>query len=62
MTALLVLLVLVILTILMTVKVIPQQSAYILERLGKFYGVLQPGIIELWVDASEGTSDNFNEC
>ena len=44
MTALLVLLVLVILTILMTVKVIPQQSAYILERLGKFYGVLQPGI------------------
>jgi regulator of protease activity HflC (stomatin/prohibitin superfamily) len=44
MTALLVLLVLVMLTILMTVKVIPQQSAYILERLGKFYGVLQPGI------------------
>jgi regulator of protease activity HflC (stomatin/prohibitin superfamily) len=44
MTALLVLLALVILTILMTVKVIPQQSAYILERLGKFYGVLQPGI------------------
>jgi regulator of protease activity HflC (stomatin/prohibitin superfamily) len=44
MTALLVLLVLVMLTILMTVKVIPQQSAYILERLGKFYAVLQPGI------------------
>ncbi|MCF2442623.1 paraslipin [Dyadobacter sp. CY345] len=44
MTPLLVLLVLVILTILMTVKVVPQQTAYILERLGKFYGVLQPGI------------------
>jgi len=44
MTALIVLLVLVVLTILMTVKVVPQQTAYILERLGKFYGVLQPGI------------------
>ena len=44
MTPLLVLLVLVVLTILMTVKVIPQQSAYIMERLGKFYAVLQPGI------------------
>ncbi|GLU53248.1 SPFH domain-containing protein [Dyadobacter frigoris] len=44
MTPLLVLLVLVVLTILMTVKVIPQQTAYIMERLGKFYGVLQPGI------------------
>ncbi|TDE13343.1 SPFH domain-containing protein [Dyadobacter psychrotolerans] len=44
MTALIVLLVLVVLTVLMTVKVIPQQTAYIMERLGKFYGVLQPGI------------------
>jgi len=44
MTPLLVLLVLVVLTILMTVKVVPQQTAYVLERLGKFYGVLQPGI------------------
>jgi regulator of protease activity HflC (stomatin/prohibitin superfamily) len=44
MTPLLVLLVLVVLTILMTVKVVPQQTAYILERLGKFYAVLQPGI------------------
>lgn len=44
MTPLLVLLALVVLTILMTVKVVPQQTAYILERLGKFYGVLQPGI------------------
>lgn len=44
MTPLLILLALVVLTILMTVKVVPQQSAYVLERLGKFYGVLQPGI------------------
>jgi len=44
MTALIVLLVLVVLTVLMTVKVIPQQTAYIMERLGKFYAVLQPGI------------------
>ncbi|MDQ6479528.1 stomatin-like protein [Dyadobacter sp. LHD-138] len=44
MTPLLVLLALVVLTILMTVKVVPQQTAYVLERLGKFYGVLQPGI------------------
>jgi len=28
----------------MTVKVVPQQSAYVVERLGKFRGVLQPGI------------------
>jgi len=28
----------------MTVKVVPQQTAYVVERLGKFYGVLQPGI------------------
>ena len=32
------------LVVLMTVKVVPQQSAYVVERLGKFYGVLQPGI------------------
>lgn len=44
MTALSVLLVLVVLTVLMTVKVVPQQRAYILERLGKFYAVLQPGV------------------
>ena len=44
MTPFIVLLVLVVLTILMTVKVVPQQSAYILERLGKFYAVLQPGV------------------
>jgi len=44
MTALIVLLVLVVLTVLMTVKVIPQQTAYIMERLGKFYAVLQLGI------------------
>ncbi len=40
MTPLLVLLVLVVLTILMTVKVIPQQTAYIMERLGKFYACI----------------------
>ena len=27
-----------------TVKVVPQQNAYILERLGKFHAVLEPGI------------------
>lgn len=36
--------VLVILTVLMTVKIVPQQTALIVERLGKFYAVLQPGI------------------
>ncbi len=44
MIALIVLLVLVVLAILMTVKVVPQQSAYVVERLGKFDAVLQPGI------------------
>ncbi|TCN68968.1 regulator of protease activity HflC (stomatin/prohibitin superfamily) [Acetobacteroides hydrogenigenes] len=32
------------LLILMTVKVVPQQSAYIIERFGKFHEVLKPGI------------------
>ncbi len=41
---LLILLALVVITILMTVKVVPQQKAYVIERLGKFYTVLQPGI------------------
>lgn len=27
-----------------TVKVVPQQNAYVVERLGKFHAVLQPGI------------------
>lgn len=27
-----------------TVKVVPQQTAYVVERLGKFFAVLQPGI------------------
>jgi regulator of protease activity HflC (stomatin/prohibitin superfamily) len=27
-----------------TVKVVPQQTAFVIERLGKFHGVLQPGI------------------
>lgn len=44
MIALYVLIALVVLAVLMTVKVVPQQTAYVLERLGKFYSVLQPGI------------------
>jgi regulator of protease activity HflC (stomatin/prohibitin superfamily) len=44
MYATIVIFVLVVLFILMTVKVVPQQTALIVERLGKFYGVLQPGI------------------
>lgn len=32
------------LLILMTIKVVPQQSAYIIERFGKFHEVLKPGI------------------
>ncbi|GAB3167777.1 SPFH domain-containing protein [Telluribacter humicola] len=44
MIALYVLLGLVVLAVLMTVKVVPQQTAYVVERLGKFYAVLQPGI------------------
>ncbi|MCX7959557.1 MAG: paraslipin, partial [Deltaproteobacteria bacterium] len=34
----------VIVLIFMSVKVVPQQSAYVIERLGKFHEVLQPGI------------------
>lgn len=44
MIALYILIALVVLAILMTVKVVPQQTAYVLERLGKFYTVLEPGI------------------
>jgi regulator of protease activity HflC (stomatin/prohibitin superfamily) len=40
----LVLLVVVVLAVLMTVKVVPQQTAFVQERLGKFYAVLQPGV------------------
>ncbi|WP_320051701.1 stomatin-like protein [uncultured Acetobacteroides sp.] len=32
------------LLVLMTIKVVPQQSAYIIERFGKFHEVLKPGI------------------
>ncbi len=39
-----VILVLALLLVWMTVKVVPQQTAFVVERLGKFYGVLQPGI------------------
>jgi regulator of protease activity HflC (stomatin/prohibitin superfamily) len=35
---------LVILIILRSIKVVPQQNAYVVERLGKFHEVLQPGI------------------
>jgi regulator of protease activity HflC (stomatin/prohibitin superfamily) len=39
-----IILVLAILVVLMTVKIVPQQNAFIVERFGKFFGVLQPGI------------------
>lgn len=39
-----IILVLALLIVWMTVKVVPQQTAFVVERLGKFYGVLQPGI------------------
>ncbi len=39
-----VLFVVVIVLIFMSVKVVPQQSAYVVERLGRFHEVLQPGI------------------
>jgi regulator of protease activity HflC (stomatin/prohibitin superfamily) len=35
---------LVILVILRSIKVVPQQNAYVVERLGRFHEVLQPGI------------------
>lgn len=35
---------LVLVVIMMAVKVVPQQRAYIVERLGKYQGTLQPGI------------------
>jgi regulator of protease activity HflC (stomatin/prohibitin superfamily) len=38
------LVVLVMLVILRSIKVVPQQNAYVVERLGKFHEVLQPGI------------------
>lgn len=44
MIAFIVILVLALAIVLMTVKVVPQQTAYVVERLGKFYAVLQPGI------------------
>lgn len=34
----------VVILIFMSVKVVPQQSAYVVERLGRFHEVLQPGI------------------
>lgn len=44
--------VLVVVILLMAVKVVPQQSAYVIERLGKFHSVLQPGftIITPFID------------
>lgn len=38
------LVILVVVLIVMGVKVVPQQSAFIVERLGKYNGVMQPGI------------------
>jgi regulator of protease activity HflC (stomatin/prohibitin superfamily) len=40
----LVIVALAIILIISSVKVVPQQSAYVVERLGKFFAVLQPGI------------------
>jgi regulator of protease activity HflC (stomatin/prohibitin superfamily) len=40
----LVIVALAIILVISSVKVVPQQSAYVVERLGKFYAVLQPGI------------------
>ncbi len=40
----LVLVALAIILVISSVKVVPQQSAYVVERLGKFHAVLQPGI------------------
>ena len=44
MVALISIVVFILVFIIMTVKVVPQQRAFIVERLGKFYGTLQPGI------------------
>ena len=44
MTPLLIISILAILVIMSAVKVVPQQTAYVVERLGKFYAVLAPGI------------------
>ncbi|MEZ4904697.1 MAG: SPFH domain-containing protein [Spirosomataceae bacterium] len=44
MTPFIVILVLAMLLVWMTIKVVPQQTAFVVERLGKFYAVLQPGI------------------
>ena len=35
---------LIVVVIMRGVKVVPQQNAYIAERLGKYNGILQPGI------------------
>jgi len=44
MTFFVILATIIVVLILMGVKVVPQQSAYVIERLGKFHEVLQPGI------------------
>jgi regulator of protease activity HflC (stomatin/prohibitin superfamily) len=36
--------ILIVVLLMMTIKVVPQQSAFVAERLGRFYGVLEPGI------------------
>ena len=37
-------LIVVIIILFMGVNVVPQQHAYVVERLGRFHGVLQPGL------------------
>jgi regulator of protease activity HflC (stomatin/prohibitin superfamily) len=44
MYAVLAITILVLVVIMMAVKVVPQQRAYIVERLGKYHNTLQPGI------------------
>ena len=42
--ALLILTFLVLIIVAKTAVVVPQQSAYVIERLGKFHGILEPGL------------------
>lgn len=44
MSTTLIIVILVVFVIMSAVKVVPQQTAFVVERLGKFYAVLEPGI------------------
>ncbi len=44
MIALIPIILLIFIVVMMAVKVVPQQKGFIIERLGKYYGTLQPGI------------------